>query len=298
MQLALAYAPLACRRPPCARNRCTNNKTHPYKLSGPWPGTRGWLSHHLDEGLAAQVQQLVKDATLLDVGAGTGMYGAHFHTLRARGQMAPTWMGFDGSPGVEQYTRANGPPGSLTRHADLCNASVNLPRRAWAMSLEVGEHLPSFCMPTFLRLLDEGNIKGLILSWAVPEQAGSCHISNRPNEVVVSALGVLGFRLMQAETRRARESANYPWFRNTLGVYRRVWHALRDLDQDDGDIDWDRHRVCARATSLYDRAARCLVGNDTLDPACSARRASASVAACVRPSERRPTTYQDLLRAG
>ena len=210
------------------------------------------MLHLMDSGVAEFVRKLVWNHSLLDIGAGTGMYGAHFHSLRAdpsRGSRkvdAPAWMGFDGSPDVENYTRTNGPPGSLTLQADLCDPSLTLPTLDWAMSLEVGEHLPTHCLANYLRLLDAGNRRGLFLSWAVPGQSGHCHINTRAPAVVVATLAVLGYDFAVNDTLRARSEANTNWFKNTLMVFRRVARPS-----------------CASHKRLLSRAADCLLANAT-----------------------------------
>ena len=230
---------------------CSNDTTA-FPLSGPWPGTCGYMLHLMDSGVAEFVRKLVWNHSLLDIGAGTGMYGAHFHSLRAdpsRGSRkvdAPAWMGFDGSPDVENYTRTNGPPGSLTLQADLCEPSLTLPTLDWAMSLEVGEHLPTHCLANYLRLLDAGNRRGLFLSWAVPGQSGHCHINTRAPAVVVATLAVLGYEYAVNDTLRARSEANTNWFKNTLMVFRRVARPS-----------------CASHKRLLSRAADCLLANAT-----------------------------------
>ena len=205
---ACAMAARRLRGTPCS------NDTTAFPLSGPWPGTRGYMLHLMDSGVAEFLRKLVWNHSLLDVGAGTGMYGAHFHSLRAdpsRGSQkvdAPAWVGFDGSPDVENFTRTKGPPGSLTLQADLCDPSLTLPTLDWAMSLEVGEHLPTHCLANYLRLLDAGNRRGLFLSWAVPGQSGHCHINTRAPAVVVATLAVLGYDFAVNDTLRARSEAN------------------------------------------------------------------------------------------
>ena len=254
------------------RSRCNDSDTA-YPLSGPWPGTRGWLGHHLDDGIVSTIRSTVENKTLLDIGSGTGMYGAHFHELRERGKVAPFWTGFDGSPGVENYTRTMGPPGSLTRHANLCDESVVLPRKDWVMSLEVGEHLPQSCMSNYLRLLDEGNRKGMFLSWAVPGQAGFCHISTKANDVVTAAFAVLGYEPLRHAWVSGRRVARMDWFRKTFMAFKRVRSSQR----------------CGFTVSLIERAARCLANATHVDPvACST--------ACPWDKEPPPsyTTFQKL----
>lgn len=103
---------------------------------------------YLDKSLANQIRVVVRNGTLLDVGAGSGQYGAFFHTVAAQGlaqgdaqgdapapslALAPRYTGVDGVRGVEAFTRALGPPGALVTHANICKPQLDLGVFDWVM---------------------------------------------------------------------------------------------------------------------------------------------------------------------
>ena len=179
---------------------------------GPWP----LKDHHLDLGVGLCVASAAAGATVLDVGGGSGQYGALFHMLNASATEPPldwmpktqfhrvirpgrgwlpapsAWMTFDGTPGIENFTRTYGPPGALAREANICDPATRLPVHDWVLSLEVGEHLPTWCLANYVALLHRSNRKGIVLSWSAIA-AGSCHINSKPPYLVASAIRGLGY---------------------------------------------------------------------------------------------------------
>jgi hypothetical protein len=128
------------------------------------PPHRKWplRDHYLDVGIAKCAARLATNSSFLDIGGGSGQYGAYFHMLQATAEEAPlritlwgtpkplvvnpgatsgmgptAWTIIDGTPGIEEYTRTFGPKGSLVAEANLCNRSLRLPVHDWVMSLEV-----------------------------------------------------------------------------------------------------------------------------------------------------------------
>ena len=185
-----------------------------------WPAK----GHFLDAGLADFIAQLAgSDATILDVGAGSGMYGAHFHKRRREGRAAPIGASVEGAANVASFTRRMGPPGAATDHLNMCNVS-DLARRPvydWVMSLEVGEHLPTACLSNFLALLHHSNRRGIVLSWAVPGQPGVCHINGRTRQQVLAMANFLGYEADEAASSAARQAAKLSWLKNNVLVLRR-----------------------------------------------------------------------------
>ncbi len=125
-----------------AHGQCAQNNTA-FVLSGPWPGGRDQPVHYLDEGIAQFLMLVVGSGSLLDIGAGVGRYGVYFDAERTLGKPVPRWTGVDGSENVEEYTRARGPPGSLTTHLNICEPGgavrAHLAPHEWVMSFEVGD---------------------------------------------------------------------------------------------------------------------------------------------------------------
>ena len=177
--------------------------------------------HFLDGGLAPFLLEFIGEKTLLDVGAGSGQYGAWFESKRQHGAMnVPLWRGVDGAKDIENFTRHHGPPGSLVTHANLCDRSLSLEPSDWVMSLEVGEHLPEQCLDTYCRLLAKTAKVGMLLSWARPGQDGKCHISTRTEDWVRESFLSLGWALDEAMTERARNASQLPWLRLNAMVLR------------------------------------------------------------------------------
>jgi len=186
---------------------------------------RGWPARgtFLDGGVAMRVQALVGSKSVVDIGAGSGQYGAFFAERRALGEAAPSYTAFDGADGVEEYTSRYGKPGSLVRYANLCNASslAHVPPSDWVMSLEVGEHLPERCLSAYIHLLHSMNREGIVLSWAHPGQGGTCHISNRAKRDVVALWTFFGYEEDREEVVRMRKMSTMPWLRENIFVLRR-----------------------------------------------------------------------------
>ena len=195
-----------------------------------WPGLYGVS----DTGLARGLQCLFGNSSVLDVGAGAGQYGAYFHSCKSgqpsRWDGVPRWRGIDGNPSVENFTSAaNGAPqGAAVRHVDFCHLrlALPLPRRDWVMSLEVGEHLPTECIPGFLALINKSAIVGAVISWGATAQ-GRGHINPRTKEQVKELL--LPFGLVQNEELGVplRSHAVLPWLKAGVHVYVRASASLQ-----------------------------------------------------------------------
>ena len=71
--------------------------------------------HFLDSGIA-QLLLTLGAASIIDVGAGSGQYGAWLETRRRRGDAnVPAWRGVDGATNIEEFTRTKGAPGAAVR---------------------------------------------------------------------------------------------------------------------------------------------------------------------------------------
>ena len=199
-----------------ADKNCTNDGS--FTVQGKhWPAPY----HFVDAGLARFLIGIVGGASLLDVGAGSGQYGSWFFEQRQKQAGAvPAWRGVDGAANVEEFTRTRGPPGSLVSHANICDPRLVLPSATWLMSLEVGEHLPSACLATYIRLLSRTARDGLVLSWARVGQGGHCHISTRSEGWVRDALGRTGWAADEALTARARAAASLGFLKRNVLVFR------------------------------------------------------------------------------
>ena len=186
-----------------------------------WPAA----FHFLDAGVAQFLLETVASASLLDVGAGSGQYGAWFEAQRQKRASAagvPMWRGVDGAVDIEQFTRERGPPGAAVSHANVCDAQLRLPHADWVMSLEVGEHVPASCVAAYCELLSRSARMGLVLSWAHHGQGGRCHISTRDAQWVHSTFGKLGWTVDWPLTARARNASHLAWLRTNIVAFRRT----------------------------------------------------------------------------
>ena len=124
-----------------------------------------------------------------DFGAGVGQYG---HELQRDGCR---WHGYDGAGDVDEYTTG------LVHFVDL-TMPLALPRADWVVSLEVGEHVPRQFERAYIENLHVHNCRGVILSWAQPNQPGHGHVNAHSPAYVRDIFQELGYayddRLSQA----------------------------------------------------------------------------------------------------
>jgi len=150
-----------------------------------------------------------KDKAIIDIGCGHNFYASVF---RYAGYFA------DGVDSVQ------------LKGVDYCrditkNLAQEIPWHKYSrvISLEVGEHIPDNLADAYL-----GNITSfgddIIMSWAVPGQAGVGHINCRPYEWVTSKMFDRGFIIDADRTaflRNAVSGCHCSWFQNTLMYFRR-----------------------------------------------------------------------------
>lgn len=93
-----------------------------------------------------------------------------------------------------------------------------------AISLEVGEHIPSEFMGVYLDNITFHCEKYLITSWAVRGQAGFGHVNCLDNHEIIPEFEKRGFELMESETKEVRAviEDKAHWFRNTLFVFKKL----------------------------------------------------------------------------
>jgi hypothetical protein len=151
-----------------------------------------------------------KVKSVSDLGAGIGQYGAALMKLTPDIKYAA----YEGSGNVEEYTMG------MVKWFDLSMPFTFEPSD-WAISLEVGEHLPHRSEHIFLRNLHVHNCKGIILSWAVIGQQGHGHVNCHNNEYVIDILTAAGYDLDGNLTRAFRREPDYWWLANTVMVFRR-----------------------------------------------------------------------------
>ena len=155
------------------RGACAN---HGEKVTGTgaWKIPAGFR-YNLDSSFADGIAAVAGlNASLLDVGAGKGLYVRY---LRAHGLRA------NGVEGVENIAALTG---GLVRQQDLTKPMACEPNDL-VMCLEVGEHIPWPFQYAFLRNLNcstHPTTGRLVLTWAPPGQYGSGHVNNRPASAI------------------------------------------------------------------------------------------------------------------
>jgi hypothetical protein len=90
----------------------------------------------------------------------------------------------------------------------------------FVLSLEVGEHLPPEYEETFIKNLIRNSVRGIVLSWAKPGQAGAGHVNLRTEAYIKQKFKTLGYiNNIQAEARLRSAVTNCDWFKDTIMVF-------------------------------------------------------------------------------
>jgi hypothetical protein len=195
--------------PACARH---NEQPSP---TGLWKIPTGFRAYHLDTQLATSVASLLgrgtRNVSLLDMGAGKGLY---VRLLRTVGMRNVT--GYEGVTNIEELTSGRIKQSDFTVPFQPCKQFDVV------MCLEVAEHIPAHLEQIFLSNINCSAGQGLIISWAPPGQGGTGHVNLRSRQDALARLKALGFELDTMATRHIREQATLKWFReNTMALGRR-----------------------------------------------------------------------------
>ena len=166
--------------------------------------------HCHDPQLARALTRVITAGTVVDFGCGEGNY------VRAALDRGIDCCGYDGNPNTPRLSRGLCAVLDLSQRFDL-NRKFD-----WVMSLEVGEHIPAQWEATFIDNLARHAVEGIVVSWAIPGQAGDGHVNCKSNADVVAAFEVHGLTLDRAASDYLRARAHRPWFHNTLLVLRRT----------------------------------------------------------------------------
>ena len=93
-----------------------------------------------------------------------------------------------------------------------------------SVCLEVGEHIPQEYTDQFIKNITQNTNKRLILSWAIPGQAGIGHVNCKHNIWVISRLETMGFKLNVEDTLEIRQHVDNhtAYFRDTLLIFDKI----------------------------------------------------------------------------
>ena len=107
------------------------------------------------------------------------------------------------------------------------DASVRLPPLKqtfdWTISVEVGEHIDKKYESIFLDNLVALCRRGVILTWAVPGQAGFRHINCQNNDYIIEQMEQRGLTYDEKQSMHFRKSVtSLKWLRRTIMVFWKV----------------------------------------------------------------------------
>lgn len=165
------------------------------------------LGHIFDTRLCDSLVQFFAGKTVVDLGCGPGEYCKHISKVAKID-------GFDGNPLTVTLTEGRGKVLDLSQ-------PVNLGLYDWVLSLEVGEHIPQQYERVFIDNIHRSNREGVILSWAVENQPGRGHVNCRNNDYIKDIFSSLGYANDLLLEQHLRSNVEYPWFLNTLMVFRK-----------------------------------------------------------------------------
>jgi len=181
--------------------------------TGYWEDNQNKLYHVCDKGLCSWVAEYLKDQKskkLYDFGCGLGHY---LKPLSDSG-----------------FTNLTGFEGAVPLHKEFDNIVAQDLTKPFTVSekgnclcLEVGEHIPARFEKIFLDNLTGACDDNLIMSWAVRGQDGEGHVNCLNNDEAIARVESRGFKYLTSESEAARNAvSDYPWFKNTTLVFKRV----------------------------------------------------------------------------
>jgi 2-polyprenyl-3-methyl-5-hydroxy-6-metoxy-1,4-benzoquinol methylase len=176
---------------------------------GFWENPTG-EGHAFDKTLAGAIVKLFQKHhfnSVLDLGCGMGDYA---HLLQAYNYKVHA---YDGNPNTPQLTVGLGQVADLSQPFD-CGEQVDV-----VMSLEVGEHIPKEFEQTFLDNLVVNRPKMIILSWAIPGQAGDGHVNCQTNRYIINKIERENYCFLPHTTHKLRKESSLWWFKKSLMVF-------------------------------------------------------------------------------
>lgn len=163
--------------------------------------------HIYDDVLAVSIGEFLKGNTAVDLGCGHGSYTLYWKSIGIECDC------FDGNQYTPKLT------GGLCGVMDLCEDVQTDKQYDYVVCLEVAEHIPPEHQDVLIMNLHKMARKGIILSWAIPNQGGAGHVNEQPNEYVREIFHKLGYRDNPEAENKFREATKVWWFRNTIMVF-------------------------------------------------------------------------------
>ena len=157
-----------------------------------------------------------KIASLNDLGAGVGQLGNALKAVHPDLE----YRAYDGAGNTEEFTHG------LVAFADL-TLPADIPPASWALSSEVGEHIPHVDEAQFVANLHRANCRGLILTWGAVGQGGHGHVNLHSTEYLLALFEELGYRLHAPYTSLLRAKATDARETSYLAVDSMVLERIR-----------------------------------------------------------------------
>ena len=236
------------------RVRCPRHGQNVPDDSGGWTLNEAY-TYKLDRRVLREYTRLFAGATVTELGAGKGCYTkALLATKRVKAVRA-----FDGARNIASLTDGLVQFADLSKPGHLESMDGAGPNRAarredghgdsssdWALSTEVGEHIPPSGEAAYLDHVASYATRGAVLSWAVPEQGGTGHVNLLTNAQVAGKMAARGLCLDVTSSIQLRRAAfGGKHFRATIAVYRR--HCAQGQAP---CCPWHGARVSALATTM------------------------------------------------
>ena len=176
---------------------------------GYWIGEEAACEHAFDEKLCQNLIDFFKSrgGSVCDLGCGMGEYTRR---MRKAGIFAD---GFDGNPDTPVITDG------LANVLDLSIPFVFEKPYEWALTLEVGEHLPEKYESTLIDNITKNSTRGVVLSWAVEGQGGYGHFNCRNNDYIKGLFLARGYKNDVETENLLRSNVDLPWFKETIMVF-------------------------------------------------------------------------------
>lgn len=163
------------------------------------PGLNNWLIEH------------VKGQSVFDFGCGDGNY------LKNLKHECSEVNGCDGNPFTEQLTEGLGFQADLSIPQDFGLFD-------WVISFEVGEHIPKEFESVFIDNLCNHAKKGVVMSWAYPDQPGEGHINCQSSEYIIQEMHKRNFLVDYIRSNNVRDQSETWWFQENLLVFYKIQH--------------------------------------------------------------------------
>jgi tryptophanyl-tRNA synthetase len=189
----------------------SNNSIHPH---GYWLDTRP-AGHFFDSFFARAIVAEFRLAArnngeVADFGCGKGQY------VRALRESEISAIGIDGNPHVKEMFEPDAICQDLAVEFDLGRTFM------YSLCIEVGEHIPKRFQDVLLDTLVRHTEQEMVLTWAVPGQAGRGHVNCQPNAAIVAEMQRRGWRYRKRISERMRRIAQLGYLKHTIMVFAKV----------------------------------------------------------------------------